>query len=73
MATDRRLPEREKLIPFRLSAEEKRQLKAEADAAGWTLQQLMEARVWGEARPARTKKGEPIPMQMQSETLEIAV
>ncbi|WP_170307673.1 hypothetical protein [Janibacter terrae] len=67
-----RLPEREALIPFRMSKEEKAALKAEADAAGWTLQQLVEARVWGAPRPARSRgTGKPIPMQ--SETLEIAV
>lgn len=70
MAQQRR-PEREKLIPFRMSADEKAALEAEAAAAGWTLQQLMEARVWGAPRPKRTKAGKPV--LTQDEHLEIAV
>lgn len=66
-----RLPERSALIPFRMSDEEKKALAAEAAAAGWTLQQLMEARVWGAPRPKRTTAGKLVPSQ--DEHLEIAV
>lgn len=62
---------RTSLIPFRMSEEEKQKLAAEAKAAGWTLQQLMEQRVWGAPRPKRNTQGKEVPLQ--SETLDVAV
>lgn len=66
-----RRPERQALIPFRMSIEEKQQLQAEAEAHGWTLQQLVEARVWGAPRPKRRTNGKPVPVQ--DENLGIAI
>lgn len=70
MDRNRREP-RTSLIPFRMSEQEKAQLAAEAKANGWTLQQLMEQRVWGAPRPKRRTNGKEIPTQ--TETLDVAV
>lgn len=72
MDKDPRKAARASLIPFRMSEAEKQKLTAEAKACGWTLQQLMEQRVWGAPRPKRDNKGQEIPPR-QSESLDIAV
>lgn len=51
MAYEDRSAERKAVSVFRTSAEEKARLRAEASAAGLTLQQLFELRLLGEAKP----------------------
>ena len=47
--------DREAAVHFMLSAEERARLKAEADAAGLTMQQLFELKMLGAAKPRATR------------------
>ncbi len=55
---------------FRMSAEDRDRLKAEATAAGLTVQQLFELRLLGATKP-RVRMGRP-PKPRQDEELPIA-
>jgi hypothetical protein len=53
--------DREAAVHFMLSADERARLKAEADAAGLTMQQLFELKMLGAAKPraARGRRRKP--------------
>ncbi len=63
-------PERAIGYCFRMSAEDRERLRAEAAVAGLTIQQLLELRVLGAAKP-RVRMGRP-PKPRQDEELPIA-
>lgn len=56
---------------FRMSHEDKRRLRYEADHEGLTVQQLLEKRVLGAAKPIGAS-GRPIKHRAQAEELPIA-
>lgn len=68
MATDYRSAQRVVGIPFRMTREERADLEHEMEAEGYTsLQQLFEARVFGQAKPRRKPGPQP-----QDERLDIS-
>jgi hypothetical protein len=54
-------------MTFRMTREQRRKLHDDAVAAGLTVQQLLEQRVWGEAAPRRKPGPRP-----QRESLEMS-
>lgn len=54
-----------------MSHEDKRRLRSEADSEGLTVQQLLEKRVLGAAKPIGAS-GRPVKNQHQAEELPIA-
>jgi hypothetical protein len=67
MASDYRSEEREVGYFFRMTKDERNRLHREADAEGLSLQQLLELRALGEAKPRR--RSGP---QVQTERLDIS-
>lgn len=60
MATDYRSADRELRLSFRVSSKEAAQLRREALAEGFaSVQQLLEFRVFGSAKPARRPGPQP--------------
>jgi len=67
MPINHRSQARETSLTFRMTAEQRAALHQTAAAAGLTVQQLLEERVWGAATPRR--KSGPRP---QNERLEMS-
>lgn len=68
MPTDHRSRARAVNLTFRMTPEERERLQAEATAEGYeTVQQLLEARVWGVAKPRRRPGRQP-----QEERLDVS-
>lgn len=60
MPTDHRSRARAVNLTFRMTPEERAKLHADAVAEGYeTIQQLLEARVWGAAKPRRRPGRQP--------------
>ncbi len=67
MPMDYRSRAREVSLTFRMTAERRQLLHAEAIEAGLTVQQLLESRVWGAAEPRRRSGPRP-----QEDRLELS-
>lgn len=68
MPTDHRSRARAVNLTFRMTPEERERLQADANAEGYeTVQQLLEARVWGVAKPRRRPGRQP-----QEERLDVS-
>lgn len=67
MATDYRSASRSVGVSFRMTAEERARLQEEATKQGYSIQQLLEARVFGAAKPRRKPGPQP-----QSERLDLS-